>query len=128
MSALWESLASADELTVVTHGRTSGREHRVQVWFAVDGEDLWLRTDRDADWYRNLRRERRCVIVAGAERAVAELMPITDEAAALRRIVELWRAKYGAEWVGDWYVERGRVPVRLRVVEERRLGDGSGGA
>lgn len=103
---------------MVTRGRRSGREHRVQVWFAVDGEDIWLRTDRDADWYRNLRREARCEIEAGAERAVAQLTPVTDEGAALRRIVELWRAKYGAEWVGDWYVERGRVPVRLRIVED----------
>ncbi len=123
MSALWEALRSADELTVVTHGRRSGREHRVQVWFAVEGEDIWLRTDRDADWYRNLRREGRCEILAGSERAVAEPVPVTDEAAALRRIVELWRAKYGAEWVGDWYVERGRVPVRLRLAGERPLRD-----
>jgi hypothetical protein len=41
--------------------------------------------------------------------------PIVDEAAALRHVVELFRAKYGVEWVADWYVERGRAPVRLRL-------------
>jgi hypothetical protein len=55
------------------------------------------------------------VIAVGAARGEAARVPIADEAAALRRLVELWRAKYGAEWVADWYVERGRVPVLLRV-------------
>jgi hypothetical protein len=41
--------------------------------------------------------------------------PIDDEPTALRHVVDLFRAKYGAEWVGDWYVERGRTPVRLRL-------------
>lgn len=115
MSALDDALASAQELELTTIGRVTGRPHRVHVWFARDGEDLWLRTDRSADWYRNLERSGRCEIAVGDARAEAERVPIADEAAALRRLVELWRAKYGAEWVADWYVERGRVPVLLRV-------------
>ena len=35
---------------------------------------------------------------------------------ALRALVGLWRDKYGQEWVADWFVERGRVPVRVRVL------------
>jgi hypothetical protein len=34
----------------------------------------------------------------------------------LRRLVELWREKYGAEYVQDWYVEKGRVPVKVRLL------------
>jgi len=45
----------------------------------------------------------------------ARFEPPTDLAADLRGLVELWRAKYGADWVQDWYVEKGRVPVKLRL-------------
>ena len=100
----------------MTRGRVTGRPHHVRVWFAVDGGDLLLRTDRSADWYRNLLAAGRCQVHVDGATLVAELVPIADEQEALRRLVELWRAKYGNEWVADWYVERGRVPVRLRPV------------
>jgi hypothetical protein len=29
--------------------------------------------------------------------------------------VELLRSKYGADWVADWYLEMGRIPVKLRL-------------
>ncbi len=115
MTKLIEALRSAEELELVTRGRRSGKPHRVRVWFAIDGEDIWLRTDRTADWYRNLDASGQCEVVLGARRATAERIPVPDADAALRRLVDVWRAKYGAEWVADWYVERGRVPVRLRI-------------
>jgi hypothetical protein len=111
---LIDALSTAEELEVLTTGRRSGTAHAVRVWFAYDGEAIWLRTDRAADWLRNLEREPHCQIrVAGVARA-ARREPVADENAALRHIVDLWRAKYGAEWVADWYIDRGRVPVRLR--------------
>jgi hypothetical protein len=116
---LERSLRTAEELELLTTGRRSGRPHSVRIWFAYDDGAIWLRTDRAADWLRNLEREPRCRIrVDGAERG-ARREAVADESAALRRLVDLWRAKYGAEWVGDWYVERGRVPVRLVLDAER---------
>ena len=110
-----EALRSAEELVLVTRGRRSGRPHEVTLWFAYDGEFVWLRTDAATDWYRNLVRDPRCrVRVAGHELdAVRE--DVADTMSALRRLVALWREKYGQEWVADWYVERGRIPVRLRI-------------
>ena len=32
-----------------------------------------------------------------------------------RRAVELLRGKYGPEWVADWYLDIGRIPVKLRL-------------
>ena len=114
--ALDAALRTAEELELETHGRRTGRAHRVTVWFAYDPPDIWLRTDRDADWLRNLERDPRCRITVGDTTADAMRAAVDDETAALRRIVALWRAKYGQEWVADWYVERGRVPVRLRLI------------
>ena len=100
---------------LITHGRKTGRPHKATVWFAHDDGVLWLRTDVDTDWYLNLERDPRCRIRIGAVELAATREPIADEAAALRRVVDLFRAKYGVEWVSDWYVERGRAPVRLRL-------------
>ena len=100
---------------LVTRGRRTGRPHESTVWFAYEDGVVWLRTDHDTDWFRNLRRDPACRIrVAGSEFA-ARSEAIPDEAAALRHVVDLFRAKYGVEWVADWYVERGRAPVRLRL-------------
>lgn len=103
----------ADELTLVTVGRRSGRPHAVTLWFAREAGALWLRADRGADWYRNLLREPRCRVRVGAREWEGLREPLEDEPAALRHLVALWRAKYGAEWVADWYVDHGRVPVRV---------------
>ena len=60
--------------------------------------------------------------VAGADRwrtyaaeLAARYEPSADPAADLRHAVELLRKKYGAEWVGDWYLDAGRIPVKLRL-------------
>ncbi|HET7700729.1 MAG TPA: nitroreductase/quinone reductase family protein [Candidatus Limnocylindria bacterium] len=116
--AAWppETLETAEEVVLETRGRRTGRPHRVTLWFAHEDGGLWLRTDPDTDWYRNLVAEPRCRVILGqaAADAVREVVP--DEERALRHLIDLWRPKYGAEWVADWYVERGRVPVRLRLV------------
>lgn len=110
-----EALNEVEEIVVVTRGRRSGRPHETTVWCAHEDGVVWLRTDHDSDWYLNLRCDPRCRIRVGMTEVAAVSEPIPDEAEALRHVVELFRAKYGAEWVSDWYVERGRAPVRLRL-------------
>jgi hypothetical protein len=43
--------------------------------------------------------------------------PSADRDEDLRRAVALLREKYGSEWVADWYLDTGRIPVRLRLEE-----------
>ena len=105
----------AEELELETRGRRSGRKHRVRLWFAHDDGVLWLRTDGDTDWLRNLEKAPDCVVRVGGRELRARYEPPADPAAALKRLVALWRAKYGADWVQDWYVEHGREPVTLRL-------------
>lgn len=96
----------------------------MRLWFARDENLLWLRTDqsetgRGPDWYRNLLADPRCQVVVDGEELAAAYEPSDDLDADLKRLVALWRAKYGPMWVQDWYVEKGRVPVRLRLVTAR---------
>lgn len=115
------ALGDPEELELETRGRRSGRPRRVRLWFALEGDVLWLRTDElTTDWLLNLRAEPRCVVRIGAQELAARYEPIEDRDEALRHLVELWRTKYGAEWVQPWYIEKGREPVRLRIVEPPR--------
>jgi deazaflavin-dependent oxidoreductase (nitroreductase family) len=110
------ALRKAEEIVLVTTGRRSGRPHAVTLWSAYEDGALWLRTDSDADWYRNLVADPRCRVRFDGHEVDATYEPIADRARGLRQLIDLWRKKYGNEWVGDWYVERGRIPVRVRVV------------
>ena len=75
---------------------------------------------RPPDWYRNLEADPRCRIrVAGHELSGAA-RPLADRDAALRRAVALWREKYGPEWVADWYLDAGRLPVRIAFDRDER--------
>jgi hypothetical protein len=127
------ALAEADELELVTTGRASGRTHSVRLRFAYEDGVVWLRTgerpsapnasgvrrrtqsERETDWLRNLEHDPHArVRIADAE-LPAIYEPSADPAADLRRAVDLLRQKYGPEWVADWYLEMGRIPVKLRL-------------
>jgi deazaflavin-dependent oxidoreductase (nitroreductase family) len=109
-------LAATEELELITTGRRSGLPRSVRLWFAVEDDTLWLRTDVETpDWLLNLRRYPDCVVHIAGHRMNATNERIADKDEALRHLVALWRAKYGPEWVQDWYVEHGREPVRLRM-------------
>jgi hypothetical protein len=132
-AATLRALAEADEIELVTIGRTSGRPHTVRLRFAYADGVVWLRTgerppqpdasgvrrrtaaDRTSDWLRNLEREPDARVRAGGTEIAARYEASTDRDADLRRVVELMREKYGPEWVADWYVDMGRIPVKLRI-------------
>jgi len=127
------ALAEADELELVTTGRVSGGPHSVRLRFAYDDRVVWLRTgerppaadasgvrrrtesDRTTDWLRNLEHDAHALIRIGEVEVPASYERSVDPAADLRRAVELLRNKYGAEWVADWYLEMGRIAVKLRL-------------
>jgi hypothetical protein len=105
----------------------------VRLRFAYDDGVIWLRTgerpsapdasgirrrtesDRTSDWLRNLEHDPVARVRIGDAEIEARYEPSGDRAVDLRRAVELLRRKYGAEWVGDWYLDAGRIPVKLRV-------------
>ena len=115
MDGIDAALRAAEELTLETRGRRTGRPHRVTVWFAYDPPVVWLRTDRERDWFLNLESDSHCRIHVGGMSADAMRTAVYDDPASLRRAVELWRAKYGVEWVAGWYFEHGRAVVQLRL-------------
>jgi hypothetical protein len=132
-AATERALAEADELELVTTGRVSGQPHTIRLRFAYDEGVVWLRTgerpsapdasgvrrrtrsDRATDWLRNLEDDPHARVRIGGAELPARYEPSSDPAADLRKAVELLRGKYGADWVADWYLEMGRIPVKLRL-------------
>ena len=130
------ALAEADELELVTTGRVSGDPHTVRLRFAYDDGIVWLRTgerpsapdasgvrrraesDRTTDWLRNLEHDPNARIRIADSDLKARYEPSADPPTDLRRAVDLLRQKYGPEWVGDWYLDAGRIPVKL-LLEDR---------
>ncbi len=134
------ALRSSEEIELVTTGRRTGRPHAVTLWSAYEEGTLWMRTDRGSDWYRNLLADPRCRVRFEGREVEGRYEPAAqdelsadddqglrsadddqgllsaDDQEGLRHLIGLWRKKYGNEWVGDWYVERGRIPVRVRIV------------
>ena len=77
---------------LTTRGRRTGRAHRIEIWFAVDGGRLFLLSGgRDSsDWVRNLRRDPRVTVeLGGSEHAGRAHLPAPDSAddALARRLL-----------------------------------------
>lgn len=91
---------------LTTRGRRTGRAHRIEIWFAVQGGRVFLLSGgRDrADWVRNVLRDPRVLVaLGGAEHAGHAHLPApgsADDTLARRLLFEKYSpAEDGLE---DW--------------------------
>jgi deazaflavin-dependent oxidoreductase (nitroreductase family) len=90
-------LQNANEIEITVTGRSSGRTHSYPIWFALDGDKLYLIPVRgsDTEWYKNLRKTPTMRLATrGGKTLTASARLITDEA-QLDQILEKFRDKYG---------------------------------
>jgi len=82
------------EITVT--GRSSGRTHSYPIWFALDGDKLYLIPVKgsDTEWYKNLRKTPTIRLAAGGQTFTTSARLLTDEA-QLSKVLEKFRDKYG---------------------------------
>ena len=90
------ALQGSNELDITVTGRTSGRSLSYPVWFAVDGDKLYLIPVKgsDTDWYKNLRKNPTIRLEARGKTHAASARFLTDEA-QLSKVFEKFRDKYG---------------------------------
>jgi len=101
---------------VRTRGRRTGRPHEIEIWFAADGDTLYLLSGGGArsDWVRNLRTEPAVAVRLGDTTRTGRARVVeagTEEDARARRLVfDKYQPRYGGD-LGDW---RGRaLPVAI---------------
>jgi len=89
-------LQGRNELDITVTGRTSGRSLTYPVWFALDGDKLYLIPVKgsDTDWYKNLRKNPTIRQEARGKTLTVIALFLTDEA-QLDKVLEKFRDKYG---------------------------------
>ena len=90
------ALQGSNEIEITVTGRTSGRFLTYPVWFALDGDKLYLIPVRgsDTEWYKNLRKTPTIRLTARGKTLTASARFLTDEA-QLDKVLEKFRNKYG---------------------------------
>ena len=102
--ALSERLSRSSETTITVTGRKSGRTISIPVWFASDGNKLYLLPVQGSDtqWYKNVLKNPKIRIVARGAGAELKAVPITDSK-QVSSVVEKFREKYAAGDVKKYY-------------------------
>lgn len=95
-------MAGDDYCYLTTTGRRSGRPHRIEIWYAVQGGTLYLLAGagRASDWVQNLRAEPHVTVELDgvAWHGTARVVEPGDEAARARALVH---GKYQERSEGD---------------------------
>ena len=90
------ALQGAQIIEITVTGRTSGRSLSYPVWFALEGEKLYLLPVKgsDTDWYKNLRKTPTIRLEARGKTFTTSARLLTDEA-EIGKVLEKFRDKYG---------------------------------
>jgi deazaflavin-dependent oxidoreductase (nitroreductase family) len=98
------ALQSTREIEITVTGRKSGRQISLPVWFAQEGDKLYLVpvNGSDTNWYKNLLKEPAIRVSAGGATHTASATPITDPA-RVAQIADMFRARYGARDFEAYY-------------------------
>lgn len=99
-----DRLSRHREINITVTGRVSGRAITNPVWFASEGETLYLLpvSGSDTQWYRNLLKDPSIRIEAGGAEGKFKAVPITD-VKQVSSVVEKFRKKYGDGDVKKYY-------------------------
>jgi deazaflavin-dependent oxidoreductase (nitroreductase family) len=101
---LKDHLSRSSEINLSVTGRKSGRTISQPVWFALDGDKVYLLPVKGSDtqWYKNVLKNPSIQISARGADDEFQAIPITDKT-QVSSVVERFRAKYGAGDVKKYY-------------------------
>ena len=114
MSA-WSELADEQYCYLTTRGRVSGRPHRIEIWFAIEGATLYMLSGggERSDWVKNLRRDPAVTIEIRPGQFAGRARIVTDTAEDERARAAV-HDKYAGGYSGDltaW--RRSALPVAV---------------
>ncbi|HET9922045.1 MAG TPA: nitroreductase family deazaflavin-dependent oxidoreductase [Ktedonobacteraceae bacterium] len=90
------ALQGSNQIEITVTGRMSGRSLSYPVWFALEGDRLYLIPVKgsDTEWYKNVRKTPSIRLTARGKTLTASARFLTDQS-QLDKILEKFRDKYG---------------------------------
>lgn len=112
-----ENLADLDYCYLTTTGRVTGREHTIEIWFALHERTLYLLagSGENADWVKNSRHTPAVRIRLGDREVAATARVVTDAAedALARRLVVSKYQPRSSDDLAEW--GRTALPVAFEL-------------
>jgi hypothetical protein len=101
---LHQKLNRASEITLSVKGRKSGKDIPRPVWFAYEGNTLYLLPVQgsDTNWYKNMLAGSNLNISVNGAKVPATGKPITDSN-GVKEVVNKFKSKYGEGDVKKYY-------------------------
>jgi deazaflavin-dependent oxidoreductase (nitroreductase family) len=98
----WSQLAGEQFCYLTTRGRVTGRPHRIEIWFAIDRETLYMLSGggERSDWVKNIRRASTVSVEIGDRRFAGHARIVTDRDED-ERARALVHDKYARDYRGD---------------------------
>jgi deazaflavin-dependent oxidoreductase (nitroreductase family) len=118
MQEILAGLKTEQYCYLTTKGRVSGKPHRIEIWFGVDGDSIFLLSGggRGSDWVKNLKADPKIQLRIAKTQftGVAQVVDDADVDAMARRLLA---AKYygwseGKE-LNDWASTA--LPVKIEL-------------
>lgn len=119
----WAELSGEQFCYLTTKGRLSGRAHRIEIWFALDGRTVYLLSGgRDrSDWVKNVRATPEVTVELGAHRFAGRAR-IVDDLGEDERARALVHDKYAPGYRGDLSRWRSTaLPVAVDLTDSSAL-------
>lgn len=98
----WSSFADEQYCYLTTIGRVTGQPHRIEIWFAIDRDTLYMLAgggDR-SDWVKNLRRDPSVTVEIGTSNFQGRARVVVDSAEG-ERARAFVHDKYAPGYRGD---------------------------
>ena len=111
------AVAADDYCYLTTTGRQSGRPHRIEIWYAIGGDSLYLLAGggRSSDWVRNLEADPAVTVEIGNDE-VATRARVVDDGEEAERARTLLFDKYQRRGTSDLTSWRQRaLPIALEL-------------
>jgi deazaflavin-dependent oxidoreductase (nitroreductase family) len=116
----WSQSASEPYCYLTTTGRVTGHPHRIEIWFAIDGDTVYMLSGggNRSDWVKNLRKEPTVTVEIGDRRLEGQARVVTS-ASEDERARALLYDKYAPGYRGDlanW--RRSSLPIAVDLEHE----------
>jgi deazaflavin-dependent oxidoreductase (nitroreductase family) len=118
-AATLAELAAEQYCYLTTRGRVTGRPHRIEIWFALDGSTLYLLSGggERSDWVKNLRATPEVTVEIGSETLDGRARVVLDaaeEELARTLLPAKYQPGYGGD-LSDWRESALPVAVDLEL-------------